>query len=423
MRRIAVGLVTVAALFPLVPWLLVGDLGQRFTGLEALHSVANISALCGIAAWSTNLVLATRTRWVEQAIGGLEQLYRLHRRVGVLVVILLITHAVFLTLHAQGSALELYLPAAGWPTFAGVIALVALISAVVSSLLGRLTYPAFMRVHRVLSVTFLVGVLHTFAVRGTAAVSPFLMTYLVIVTAAGIGSLAYRLLGDAFGVGRYRYVVDAVRHLDAETVDITMVPVQQELVYRPGQFLYATFRQRGFPQEAHPFTIASAPSGDSLRITAKSLGDFTGALPDLEPGCRVRLEGPFGSFTLRHDLTQTQTWIAGGIGITPFLSWARSLDAPIAADLYYCTPGAEQHHFLTELFDIAERHPEFKVIPMRKSSLGRLSVSDIEAVNPRVARGHVFMCGPPRLIDNLTAGFMDKGVPPQHIHSEAFDFR
>jgi ferredoxin-NADP reductase len=60
---------------------------------------------------------------------------------------------------------------------------------------------------------------------------------------------------------------------------------------------------------------------------------------------------------------------------------------------------------------------------MRKSSLGRLSVSDVEAVNPQVARGHVFMCGPPRLIDNLTTGFIEKGVPPHHIHSEAFDFR
>ena len=127
-------------LFPVVPWLLVADVERRFTGLEALHSVANISALCGIAAWSANLVLASRTRRVEQAIGGLEQLYRLHRRVGVLVVVLRVTHAVFLTLHAQGTPGAL-LPTAGWPTFAGVIALAALIAAVVSSLLGRLTYP------------------------------------------------------------------------------------------------------------------------------------------------------------------------------------------------------------------------------------------------------------------------------------------
>ena len=423
MRRSAVVAVTALVLFPVVPWLLVGDVQERFTGLQALHAVANISALCGIAAWSTNLVLAARTPRIERAAGGLEQLYRLHRRLAVVVVVLAVVHAVFLTLHAQGDAIELYLPAAGWPTFTGVISLVALIAAVVSSLLGRMTYPAFMRVHRLLSVVYLIGVLHTFAVRGTAASSVFLMTYLAIVTAAGIASLGYRLLGDVFGLGRRRYVVDAVGRLDAETVDISMAPVGRALVFRPGQFIYVTFRQRGFPREAHPFTIASAPSDDSLRIAVKGLGDFTGGLSGLEPGGRVRLEGPFGSFCLRRDLSEPQTWIAGGIGITPFLSWARSLDASAAADLYYCTPGAEQHHFLAELYDIADRFPEFKVIPMHKSSLGRLTVDDVEAVNPRVARGHVFMCGPPTLIDNMTKGFIDRGVPPEHIHSEAFDFR
>jgi predicted ferric reductase len=423
MRRSAVVAVAAVVLFPLVPWLMVGDVEQRFTGLPALHSVANISALCGIAAWSANLVLASRARPVEQATGGLEQLYRLHRRVGVLVVVLAVTHVVFLSLHAQGKALELYLPSAGWPTFAGVIALVMLIGSVASSILGHLSYPAFVHVQRLLGVAFLIGALHTFAVAGTAATSPLLRVYLAFLTAAGLAGMGYRVLGSLFGLGRHRYVVDAIRHLDAETVDISMIPEGRELAFRPGQFIYATFHQHGIRKESHPFTIASAPSGSSLRIATKGLGDFTRGLPSLEPGCRVRLEGPFGSFCLRRDLTQPQTWIAGGIGITPFLSWARSLDAAIAADLYYCTPGAEQHHFLAELYEIADRIPEFKVIPMRKSSLGRLSVSDVEAVNPRVARGHVFMCGPPALIDNMTAGFIGRGVSQHHIHSEAFDFR
>lgn len=423
MRRSTVVLVAAVVLFPVVPWLMVGDIGERFTGFQSLKSVANISALCSFAAWSVNLVLSSRAWRIEQAFGGLEQLYRIHRRVGVLVVVLAVTHALFLTLQARGSALDLYLPAAGWPTFAGVIALVALVASVTSSLLGRLSYSAFVRVQRVLGLAFVIGALHTFAVRGTAAASLFLTVYLAALATAGLVSLGYRLLGGTFGLGRHRYVVDAVRHLDAETVDIGMVPEGRELVYHPGQFVYATFHQRGIRSESHPFTIASAPSGDSLRITIKRLGDFTGSLSDLEPGCEVQLEGPFGSFCLRRDLPQPQTWIAGGIGITPFLSWARSLDAAIAADLYYCTPGAEQHHFLDELFDIADRYPAFRVIPMRKSSLGHLGVSDVEAVNPSVARGHVFLCGPPRLIDNLTEGFIDRGVPPDHIHSEAFDFR
>ena len=60
---------------------------------------------------------------------------------------------------------------------------------------------------------------------------------------------------------------------------------------------------------------------------------------------------------------------------------------------------------------------------MRKRSLGPLTVSDIQAVNPNLSHGHVFICGPPVLIDNLTTGLVTRGVPPDRIHSEAFDFR
>jgi len=36
------------------------------------------------------------------------------------------------------------------------------------------------------------------------------------------------------------------------------------------------------------------------------------------------------------------------------------------ADLYYCTPGPEQPHFLDELCEMADRYPTFKVIPIGK---------------------------------------------------------
>ena len=137
-----------------------------------------------------------------------------------------------------------------------------------------------------------------------------------------------------------------------------MTPVARPLEFQSGQFLYATFQQDGIPHESHPFTISSAP-GRELRIAVKRFGDFTSLLMQLRPGARAQLEGPFGSFRLIGDPAHTQTWIAGGIGITPFLSWARSLDHPIPIDLYYCTPGAEQAHFLAELFDIADRSRHF----------------------------------------------------------------
>jgi predicted ferric reductase len=410
-------------LFPLLPWLMAGSVVDRFGGAATLMSVANLAALCGIAAWAVTLVLASRIRPVERAVGSVEKLYPLHRRIGLLVAILATTHVVFLTLHAGSSALDLYLPAAGLSVFTGVVAFVLLISFVVTSIAGRLSYQRFVLLQRLLGMTFLVGAFHSFAVHGTMDSAPVLTIYLGSLTAAGSATLAYRVIGGRLGVGRYDHRVAEVRHLEDDAVEITLVPVGRPLEFRAGQFVYATFHQSGIPLESHPFTITSAPGAESVRLTVKRLGDFTASVMTLRPGSRAQLEGPFGRFCLRHDQVHSQTWIAGGIGITPFLSWARSLDGPIAADLYYCTPRAEHAHFLDELFDIADRYPAFRVIPIRKTSLGHLSASDIEAVNPNLAQGHIFICGPPALVENLTAGFVTKGMPPHRIHSETFDFR
>lgn len=72
---------------------------ERFSGAATLKSVAKLAALFGLAA------LAAK-------------------------------HALSLTWHAEGSALDLYPPAAGWSTLTGVIALVLLVGFAVSSLVG-----------------------------------------------------------------------------------------------------------------------------------------------------------------------------------------------------------------------------------------------------------------------------------------------
>jgi predicted ferric reductase len=414
--------IAAAIVFPLVPWLMAGPLDERFSGIATLKSVANLTALFGIAAWAVNLVLASRIRPVERAIGGLEHLYRLHRRLGLSVVALATAHVLFLTLHAEGDALGLYLPSAGWGTFTGVIAFVLLLGFVVASLARRLEYQTFTLVQRLLGVAFMLGAVHTFAVHSTPASSPLLTVYLAALTGAGCGSLGYRLLGGAFGIARSRYRVDEVRRLGEDLVEVVLLPVGRGLQYQAGQFVYATFHQSGIPQESHPFTIASAPDERAVRIAVKRLGDFTGSIMTLRSGVPVTLEGPFGQFVLR-DHAGPQTWVAGGIGITPFLSWARSLDHPVEADLYYCTPGPDDAYFLDELREIADRFPAFRVIPVRKRSLGHLTVNDIHGVNPRASHGHVFICGPSVLIDNLTTGFTKLGIDRRRIHSENFDFR
>ena len=179
-------------LFPLAPladgWIAGGQVQRDAT----LKSVANLAAFFAVAAWAANLVLASRVRPIERAVGGLEQLYVLHRRVGVIVVVLAAIHAVFLTLHAGGNALDLYLPSAGWSTFSGVVAIRPADRLRGRESPGHLRYPAFVLVQRLLGAAFVLGAFHAIAVRGTAASSLGLTIYLACLTAAGVASLGYR---------------------------------------------------------------------------------------------------------------------------------------------------------------------------------------------------------------------------------------
>jgi len=76
--------------------------------------------------------------------------------------------------------------------------------------------------------------------------------------------------------------------------------------------------------EAHPFSMSRRPDGTRLRLTIKAVGDFTRRIPGLKPGVRVLIDGPHGIFTARRSSSQKILMIAGGIGITPIRSLAKS---------------------------------------------------------------------------------------------------
>jgi len=437
---------------PVVLWLRAAPVGPRFDGSTlALTSTAVLLAFAGASAFALNLVLGARIRFVERVFGGLDRMYRIHRVNGQVAFALLASHAFLIfagrvTLSVS-SGFDLVTPRAGRVVFAGFVALTVMGIALVLTLFVRLGQEVFVYVQRTFGFVFLLATYHMFATRGAKALSPALKWYMAALATAGIAAFAYRsLLGNVL-VRRKRYRVAAANRLDDFVTEIVMEPRGTPLRYEPGQFVFVSFRspemraqQRAVDislqrqvfsirageigNQFHPFSITSSPEDAALRITVKAVGDYTSALRRLESGADAIVEGPFGSFTNRGLAQPRQLWLAGGIGVTPFLSMARSLPGGDARPVhfYFCVERPEEAHFLDEFRAIEAGREDFRVTVVSRDTDGFLTADRIAAENPELASSDVLVCGPPAMITNLRKQLVAEGLPERQYHAEEFGF-
>ena len=437
---------------PLVLWLRIAPLDTRFSGSYAsLTSIAVLCAFAGTAAFALNLVLGARLRPVEALFGGLDRMYRAHRVLGQTAFVLLLGHVIFIlagrwTLSA-GTALELLGPGAGWTVFAGVLAFGAMTVSIVLTLYVRLGHEVFVYVQRTFGFVFLAASYHVFTTDGAKTQSVALNRYMAVLATLGIAAFAYRSLFGNVLVRRRRYRVTAVNRLDEFVTEITMEPLGRPLTFAPGQFVFVTFRSHALGEQLHPFelsverqvfsvragevgnqfhpfSITASPGEAALRVTVKAVGDYTRALRGLEPGAEAVVEGPYGSFSHWNVPSGRQLWLAGGIGVTPFLSMARSLGdrSGQSIDFYYCVEHDEEAHFLDELRELERRRDDFRVTVVPRDREGFLSAARLAEEHDDLGSAHVLICGPPAMIDNLRAQLTEHGLPNGQIHAEEFGF-
>jgi len=437
---------------PIILWARSAPLDARFSGsFASLTSVAVMCAFAGTAAFALNLVLGARLRLVEALFGGLDRMYKAHRVLGQVAFTLLLGHVVLIlasraTISAD-TALDLLGPGAGWTVFAGVLAFGAMTVSILLTLFVRLGHEVFVYVQRTFGFVFLAASYHVFTTSGAKAQSVALNRYMAVLATLGIAAFAYRSLFGNVLVRRRKYRVTAVNRLDDSVTEIAMEPLGRPLVFTPGQFVFVTFRSLALSEELrpfelsmerqvfsvragevgnqfHPFSITAAPGEPTLRVTVKAIGDYTRALRRLEPGADAVVEGPYGSFSHWNVPSGRQIWLAGGIGVTPFLSMARSLGdrSGQSIDFYYCVEHDEEAHFLDELQAIASRRDDFRVTVVARDREGFLTAKRLADEHADLASAHVLVCGPPAMIDSLRGQLTASGVPDGQIHAEEFGF-
>lgn len=375
--------------------------------------------------FAATLLLATRARWLEPWFGGLDKMYRVHREAGVVGFMLLVAHAALTPwrLTSAGGV------PAGLLAFVGLTVMVALSVGPRVPVLRRvfaISYGRWRLTHRLIGFFFIISLAHMLLVDAVVRTSPVPFTLLMAAYVVGIIAFLYSLLLARFVRRRRPYVVESVSPLNRTTVEIGFRSRRgKPLPYRSGQFVFVTFRRRGL-REPHPFTVSSAPHEALLRLTIKATGDFTRRLYErIEPGVKATIEGSYGMMDYRHG-RRDQLWIAGGIGVTPFLSWCRDLTADTSRniDFVYTVREPEDALFWDEIESVARLNPQLRPHLHISSEDGTLTVPGIMSkTNSDLTGRDVYMCGPVRMVDALEAGLRATGVPSASIHFEEFSFR
>jgi predicted ferric reductase len=192
--------------------------------------------------------------------------------------------------------------------------------------------------------------------------------------------------------------------------------------YKPGQFLFINFPKHKGLKEVHPFSISSSPKDRDLSIGIKALGDYTKVLLDVKPGDIAHIEGPFGRTSYMYVPNTHQVWVAGGIGVTPFLGMARALSPsdPYQIDLYYSLVDRNETAFVAELQALAVQKPNFRFIPHYVKEAGFLTADVIKKQSGPLSEKNIILCGPPPMMKGLKKQFADMHLDPQTIYSEEF---
>jgi ferredoxin-NADP reductase len=182
------------------------------------------------------------------------------------------------------------------------------------------------------------------------------------------------------------------------------------------------------------FSIASAPFEDQVMFATRMRDTaFKRSLKQMPLGTVVKMDSAMGSFTLHKNSAKPAVFLAGGIGITPFLSIIRQAGhdrAPHQLYVFYSNRRPEDAAFLDLLSDAAKRNPNFHLIAcmtqMDKSH--REWNGETGLINKDMLTNHLpslqgpifYLAGPPAMVAAMRHMLIEAGVDEDDIRSEDF---
>lgn len=394
----------------------------------------------GLAMMTLQFTLVSRIRWLAAPF-GIDILHRFHREVSFAALAFIFAHPLLLLAEDARSYLPLLDPwTAPWRARLAVGSLAALILVVALSVWRRrlrLPYEVWKVTHGGLSTAVIVlGLSHMVGVnRFTSGAGGRAVVVLVLLAVAGV-LVWSRIVAPRVHLFRPWRVVDVIRERGRAVTLVVRPDGHPGWSFMPGQFAWLTVGGSPFQvTRQHPFSFSSPADvepGGRVAVTIKELGDWTRRVGSVQPGQRIYLDGPHGSFSIDRRQAPGYVFVAGGVGITPIFSMISTMclrDDTRPAILFYANAEWENITFRDQLEELRLYMPNLRVVHVLQSpppgwagERGRVTAELLARHLPRQYRSfECFVCGPESMMDSVEQALLSLGVPGYRITSERFN--
>ncbi|MEK7554752.1 MAG: FAD-dependent oxidoreductase [Patescibacteria group bacterium] len=214
------------------------------------------------------------------------------------------------------------------------------------------------------------------------------------------------------------------RNIAHETIELMIDLRGSDFLFRPGQYVHIIIpdpKHRDDQGNARDFSIVSAPSDREKLVIAfrNSQSAFKRNLSDLPLGTELEVEGPYGGFTLPKKSDRPLVFVAGGIGITPFMSMIRHTaeeELPHRIVLLYANSNAERVAYLSELGELAGMNPNFTFAEHR----GHVTSAAVVDAAGEFPSPRFFIAGPPAMVTGVRATLVNAAFSEDDVIFEEF---
>ncbi|MCA9346459.1 ferric reductase-like transmembrane domain-containing protein [Candidatus Saccharibacteria bacterium] len=311
-------------------------------------------------------------------------------------------------------------------TFGRIAFILLLVIWVASALVrGRIKYRPWKYIHYLAYVILPLSLLHTKEL-GTSLsnnwASSYFYSFILLFCVFSILRLRH-----VFGFGKLQYKIVSNTRLTPNIYLLTLQGSGYNLNVWKGQYVYL---QRGIFSEEHPFSVVmSNISKDQIIIAYKVFGKFTEKLANVKPGNYLLLDGPYGVFTeeIDFDPEKPVVFIAGGIGITPFVGHIYNRKTKgLSTILFYASQKRQNAALSTELKQVlGDNYIEVlsgvNEPATQNSERGHLNYEILtKYLENDVLGSSYYICGPSKMMKDIRKSLLNAGVNRNDIHLEEF---